>query len=66
QVEIGAEILSRRGEDNRMVSDRPAAQRRRVKDAEYHAAKAAEREAEREAAKATRLATEGFGSEDDD
>jgi len=49
-----------------MVTDRPAAQRRRVKDAEYHAAKAEEREAAREAAKATRLATEGFGSEDDD
>jgi GTP-binding protein len=66
QVEIGAEILSRRGEDQRMVTDRPAAQRRRVKDAEYHAAKAAEREAEREALKGTRLAAEGFGARQDD
>ena len=66
QVEIGAEILSRRGEDNRMVSDRPAAQRRRVKDAEYHAAKAEEREAAREAERATRLAAEGFGATEDD
>ncbi len=56
QVEIGAEILSRRGEDQRLMSDRPAAQRRRAKDAEYHAAKAAELEA----AQYTRLAAEGL------
>ncbi len=37
QVDVGAEILSRRGEDQRLESDRPAAQRRRQKDAEYHA-----------------------------
>jgi GTP-binding protein len=43
QVEIGAEILSARGEDNRLQELRPAAQRRRVKDAEYHAAREAER-----------------------
>ncbi|MCC6496275.1 MAG: Obg family GTPase CgtA, partial [Propionibacteriaceae bacterium] len=61
QVEIGAEILSRRGEDHRLITDRPAAQRRRVLDAEYHAAKAAQREAE----KYTRLAGEGFDDDDD-
>ena len=62
QVEIGAEILSRRGEDQRLITDRPAAQRRRVKDAEYHAARAAERDAEQH----TRLATEGFGDDGDE
>jgi len=40
QVEIGAEILSRRGEDNRLQDLRPAARRRRELDAAYHAAKA--------------------------
>ncbi|HOA26010.1 MAG TPA: GTPase ObgE [Arachnia sp.] len=40
QVEIGAEILSRRGEDSRLESQRPAVSRRRQLDAEYHAAKA--------------------------
>jgi GTP-binding protein len=38
QVDVGAEILSRRGEDQRLSEPRPAARRRRVKDAEYHAA----------------------------
>ncbi|MBI4900146.1 MAG: GTPase ObgE [Actinobacteria bacterium] len=42
QVDIGAELLSRRGEDNRMQELRPAARRRRAKDAEYHERKAAE------------------------
>ena len=42
QIDIGAELLSRRGEDNRLDALRPAVQRRRVKDAEYHAAKEAE------------------------
>ncbi len=37
QVDVGAEILSRRGEDQRLESDRPAAQRRRDKDRAYHA-----------------------------
>lgn len=41
QVETGAEILSRRGEDVRLEADRPAAQRRKRMDAEYHAAKEA-------------------------
>jgi GTP-binding protein len=40
QIEIGAEILSRRGEDHRFVEERPAAQRRRAADREYHARKA--------------------------
>ena len=42
QIDIGAELLSRRGEDNRLDALRPAVQRRRVKDAEYHAAKEAD------------------------
>ncbi|NHB83845.1 GTPase ObgE [Tessaracoccus sp. HDW20] len=40
QIEIGAEILSRRGEDVRLETERPAVSRRRKMDAEYHAAKA--------------------------
>jgi GTP-binding protein len=39
-IDIGAEILSRRGEDNRLQELRPAVRRRREKDAEYHARKA--------------------------
>lgn len=62
QVEIGAEILSRRGEDQRLNTERPAVQRRRAKDAEYHAAKAAERAAEQY----TRLAAEGIEDDGDD
>jgi GTPase len=42
QIEIGAEILSRRGEDHRFVEERPAAQRRREIDRDYHSRKAAE------------------------
>jgi GTP-binding protein len=38
-VLAGAEILARRGEDHRLEEDRPAAQRRREKDTEYHANK---------------------------
>src|SRR5215211_5742469 len=37
QIEIGAEILSPRGEDQRLIEERPAAQRRREKDRAYHA-----------------------------
>jgi GTPase len=44
EVPAGAEILSRRGEDHRLIEQRPAVQRRRVRDAEYHAEKAAEGE----------------------
>jgi GTP-binding protein len=40
QIEIGAEILSRRGEDQRLIEERPAAQRRREKDRAYHAEEA--------------------------
>ena len=39
QREIGAEILSRRGEDQRLNELRPATQRRRARDAEYQAAR---------------------------
>ncbi len=38
QLAAGAEILSRRGEDQRLEVERPAAQRRRVKDRLYHQA----------------------------
>ena len=38
QVDVGAEILSRRGEDQRFTEERPAARRRRDKDAAYHTA----------------------------
>ncbi|WP_406708271.1 GTPase ObgE [Tessaracoccus caeni] len=41
QLETGAEILSRRGEDQRFDTVRPAVERRRQLDAEYHAAKEA-------------------------
>lgn len=41
QVDTGAEILSRRGEDVRLETPRPAASRRRRMDADYHLAKAA-------------------------
>lgn len=60
QVEVGAEILSRRGEDQRLITQRPAAQRRRTLDTEYHARKAAEAAAE----KYTKLAATGLDSED--
>ncbi|MBA3529089.1 MAG: GTPase ObgE [Propionibacteriaceae bacterium] len=36
QIDVGAEILSRRGEDQRFEVKRPAAQRRRAKDHQYH------------------------------
>ena len=38
QVEIGVELLARRGEDQRLITQRPAVARRREKDAAYHAA----------------------------
>jgi GTPase len=37
QIEIGAEILSRRGDDQRLIEERAAARRRREKDRAYHA-----------------------------
>ena len=46
QIDIGAELLTRRGEDSRLVEERPAATRRRAKDAEYHAARAEEQSVE--------------------
>jgi GTP-binding protein len=36
QLEAGAEILSRRGEDQRLLEERPAATRRRDRDRAYH------------------------------
>jgi GTP-binding protein len=36
QLEAGAEILSRRGEDQRLLEQRPAANRRRDRDRAYH------------------------------
>jgi GTPase len=41
QIEIGSEILSRRGEDQRLTEERPAARRRRERDRAYHATEAA-------------------------
>jgi GTPase len=38
QIDIGAEILSRRGEDARFAEERPAAARRRDRDRAYHSA----------------------------
>ncbi|GAB3762470.1 GTP-binding protein [Microlunatus parietis] len=46
QIDVGAEILGRRGEDNRFVEERPAAQRRRAKDEAYHQARAEEENSE--------------------
>jgi GTP-binding protein len=40
EVQAGAEILARRGEDHRLEEPRPAVQRRREKDSEYHAFRA--------------------------
>ena len=39
QLETGAEILARRGHDQRLEEQRPAVARRREKDAEYHRAR---------------------------
>jgi GTPase len=36
EVQAGAEILARRGEDHRLEEPRPAVQRRRQKDTDYH------------------------------
>ncbi len=40
QIQSGAEVLTRRGDDERLHSERPSVIRRREMDAEYHAAKA--------------------------
>ncbi|MDO5737118.1 MAG: GTPase ObgE [Propionibacteriaceae bacterium] len=53
QVDIGAEIMSRRGEDDRMDMERPSVTRRRQMDAEYHEAK-----------RAVDLATHGYTTGD--
>jgi GTP-binding protein len=39
QIEIGAEILNPRGEDQRLAKERPAARRRREKDRAHHESK---------------------------
>lgn len=57
QIDIGAELLSARGEDNRLDEVRPAAARRRVKDAAYHA--------EKEAAQAVSLALTGLDEQEE-
>ncbi|MGO1385194.1 MAG: GTPase ObgE [Arachnia sp.] len=41
QIEVGAEIMSRRGEDDRMDRERASVTRRREMDTEYHKAKRA-------------------------
>ncbi len=45
QVDIGAEILSRRGEDSRLMEERPAVARRREKDRQYHEEEVADADA---------------------
>jgi GTPase len=42
EVQAGAEILARRGEDHRLEEPRPAVQRRKQKDTEYHAHRSGE------------------------
>jgi len=61
QIQSGAEILARRGEDERLARERPAAKRRRELDADYHA-----RKAESEAERATRLASYGLDADGPD
>ncbi|MFT4217594.1 MAG: GTPase ObgE [Micropruina sp.] len=58
QVEIGAELLSRRGEDQRLFDERESVKRRRRLDAEYHAAKQAEQ--------STRMAQDGYAEPAED
>ncbi len=65
QIEIGAEILARRGEDTRLEEERPAATRRRAKDAEYHAMRG---DIGKDAWRAINFALEGYddGVSDED
>lgn len=56
QIEIGAEILSRRGDDQRLHTERPSVRRRRELDAAYHEAKDAER--------LTRLTQDGYDADE--
>lgn len=53
QVDIGAEIMSRRGEDDRLDAERASVTKRRRMDAEYHAAK-----------QSVDFATDGYTPED--
>lgn len=49
QVDAGAELLSRRGEDQRLDEQRPSTRRRREMDADYHAVRDALMGADRDA-----------------
>ncbi|GAB2470309.1 GTPase ObgE [Luteococcus sediminum] len=57
QVETGAELLSRRGEDQRLENERPAAARRRERDAEYQERRGG---LHRDAWRSVNAATDGF------
>lgn len=56
QIDIGAELLASRGQDNRLQSLRPAVQRRRARSAEYFE--------QREAEKLVSAALQGLDAED--
>jgi GTPase len=67
QIDIGAEILSRRGEDARFAEERPAATRRRERDRAYHATEDESRsEASGRTEPAEGRASTGSGREDVD
>ncbi len=61
QIASGAEILARRGDDERLHSERASVRRRREDDAAYHA-----RKAETEAERATRVASYGINPDGPD
>lgn len=54
QIESGAEILARRGADQRLETERPSVTRRRERDAEYHRARAEAAELREAEARAAR------------
>lgn len=62
QVEIGAEMLARRGEDARLERERPAAARRREKDADYQERRGG---IHRDAWRVINAATTGYESDED-
>ncbi len=64
QVDVGAEMLGRRGEDPRLDDVRPSVQRRRERDAAYHAARAEEMGDARDWREAHRRAVEADLAED--
>lgn len=63
QVETGAELLSRRGEDQRLDEVRPAAARRREKDADYQERRGG---MHRDEWRIVNAATQGYEPEDED